>query len=401
MLIEKLSQETTILVSLSVILLCGFLLAGIAARARLPQVSAYIITGMLIGPYALNIIPKNLMGDMSFVSDIALAFIAFSASRFFDREIIKKTGMSIMVITLFEVMLAGVLVTVSMLVIFRLDLKLALLLGAIATATAPASTVMTIKQYHAQGEFVDKLLQIVALDDIVCLLVFSFVAAVMNSGENGAASFVTALIPIFLNVWMIGVGACFAILLERLMRLHHHNKDTRLIITISLLFGLSGFCSILDVSPLLASMAFGAVYVNKAKDRELYDQLDVFTPPIMLLFFVIAGMNLDLGILASFGFVGAVYFVIRIIGKYVGTYIGCRIYKMRKPIRNYLGVALIPQAGVSIGLSFLAQRILPEDIGSLLMTIILASSVLYELIGPICAKIALMQSGAIQHDDSD
>ncbi|MCL2121883.1 MAG: cation:proton antiporter [Clostridiales bacterium] len=394
MLIEELQQGTIALLSLSAILLSGFLLTGIAARVKLPRVSAYIIAGILIGPYTLNIIPKNLTENMGFVSDIALAFIAFGASRYFEKDTIKRAGMSIIGITLLESLLAGVLVAASMLVFFHLDARLSLLLGAIATATAPASMVMTIKQYRAQGEFVDQLLQVVALDDIVCLLVFSIVVAAVNAGASGLSLFANAMMPILVNLCMIGVGGLFSLLLDRLIRLHHGNKDSRLIIAIALLLGLSGLCSGLDVSPLLACMAFGAVYINQSQDRELYDQLDVFTPPIMLLFFVVSGMRLDPGVLASFGMAGAVYFVVRIIGKYIGAYAGCFLYKTSKPVRRYLGVALIPQAGVSIGLSFLAQRILKDGIGQVLVTIILASSVLYELIGPLCVKIALMRSGA-------
>ena len=395
MLIEELQQETVALLSLSTILLSGFLLTGIAERLRLPRVSAYIITGILIGPYALNIIPKSLAENMGFVRDVALAFIAFSASRYFDKDTIKRTGMSIIGITLLESLLAGVLVAASMLVFFRLDAKLALLLGAIATATAPASMVMTIKQYRARGEFVDQLFQVVALDDVLCLLVFSIVVAAVNAGANGLGPFANAVAPVVVNMCMIAVGSLFSLLLNSFIRLHHGNKDSRLIIAIALLLGLSGLCSVLDVSPLLACMAFGAVYINQTQDSELYDQLDVFTPPIMLLFFVVSGMHLDPGVLASFGMAGAVYFIVRIIGKYIGAYAGCCLYKTSKPVRRYLGVALIPQAGVSIGLSFLAQRILPDAIGQLLVTIILASSVLYELIGPLCVKVALMRSGAI------
>lgn len=396
---HKLEEETAILIALSVILLSGFFLTRLSKLLKLPNVSAYIVTGILIGPHLLNLVPEYLVNNMSFVSDIALAFIAFGVGRFFKKETLKKTGSSVIVITLLESLLAGILVTAAMYYIFHLDLKLALLLGAIATATAPASTVMTINQYHARGDFVNMLLQIVALDDVVCLLVFSVAASVVDALEYGALSYAKVFLPILYNLITIAIGAIFAILLNRLLP-PHRSKDNRLIIAIALLLGLSGLCSIFDVSPLLACMTFGAVYINIANDKELYNQLNVFTPPIMLLFFVVSGMNLNLSILASFGVVGVAYFLIRIIGKYIGTYAGCLICKTPKTIRNYLGVALIPQAGVAIGLAYLARRILPEDIGSLLMTIILASSVLYELIGPVCAKFALMRSGAIKKSDS-
>ena len=147
---------------------------------------------------------------------------------------------------------------------------------------------------------------------------------------------------------------------------------------------------------LLSCMVFGAVYINVADDKELYHQLNVFTPPIMLLFFVVSGMSLDLKVLASFGLAGVGYFLVRIAGKYLGAWLGCYFTGTDKRIRTYLGAALVPQAGVAIGLAYLSQRMLPSAIGEVLMSMILASSVLYELIGPACAKFALFRSGAIQ-----
>lgn len=393
--LHKPCGETVILIALSVILLSGFFTTRITKRLGLPNVSAYIITGILISPHLFNIIPEALVKNMDFVSDIALAFIAFGVGRFFKKETVKKTGSSVVLITLFESLLAGALVAAAMYFVFRLDFKLALLLGAIATATAPASTVMTINQYHARGEFVDMLLQIVALDDVVCLLAFSVAASVVDAVEHRSLSFAKVGLPVLFNVITIVCGALFAVALNKLLW-PHRSKDNRLIITIALLLGLSGLCSFFDISPLLACMTFGAVYINIAHDKELYNQLNVFVPPVMLLFFVVSGMNLDLNILASCGMVGVAYFLIRIIGKYIGTYVGCLICKTDAAVRDYLGVALIPQAGVAIGLAYLSRRILPDSIGNLLMTIILASSVLYELIGPACAKFALIRSGAIK-----
>ena len=396
--LDTISRESAILLALSAILLAGFLLTRLTKKLKLPNVSGYIIAGILIGPHMFNLIEGDIVKRMGFVSDIALAFIAFGVGRFFQKKNLQRTGWPVLVITLMESLVAGLLITLAMYYGFNLDLDLSLLLGAIATATAPASTVMTINQYHARGEFVNILLQVVALDDVVCLLLFSVVAAVVDAGHNGGFSFVKVATPVAFNLFTMAVGAFFAIILTRLLSPPSRSKDNRLIITIALLLGLSGLCALFDVSPLLACMAFGALYINEAKDKELYEQLNVFTPPIMLLFFVISGMNLDVGLLGSLGTVGVAYFLIRIAGKYIGAYIGCLIGKTSRPIRNYLGVALIPQAGVSIGLAYLGKRILPDTIGNLLMTIILASSVLYELIGPASAKFALFKAGTIKTD---
>ena len=397
--LESLNATTVILIGLSVILLAGFLFTRLTKKVGLPNVSGYIVAGILIGPHCLRLIPRELVENMSFVSDIALAFIAFGVGRFFKKETLRDAGLSVIVITLAESLTAGVLVTLFMSLVFGMDLSMALLLGAIATATAPASTMMTINQYHARGEFVNTLLQVVALDDVVCLLVFSIVAAVVTAMEYGTLSVGSIARPVLYNLGFMALGAVFGLLLHRLLW-PHRSTDNRLIITVALLLGLSGLCTIFDVSPLLSCMVLGAVYRNKAHDKELFRQLNVFTPPIMLMFFVVSGMNLDVAMLGSFGLAGLGYFLIRIAGKYLGAWLGCLAVKSSLPIRRYLGVALVPQAGVAIGLAYLAQRILPAEIGSLLMTIILASSVLYELIGPACAKTALFRSGAIRTESA-
>lgn len=389
------SYTTAILLGLSTILFSGFFLTRLTKLMRLPNVSGYIIAGVMIGPSVFNIIPKGMVNNMSFVSDIALAFIAFGVGKFFKKDILKETGGKVLIITLFESLIPGALIALSIYFIFHMDLSFALLLGAIATATAPASTVMTIHQYHARGEFVNTLLQIVAFDDVICLLAYSVVVAIVTANASGGVNFWDIMLPIIYNIVAILLGVLLAFLLSKLLK-PRRSMDNRLILTIAMLLGLSGLCSIFNVSPLLSCMVFGAVYINLTKDKELFKQVDAFTPPIMSCFFIISGMNLDIGALRTVGIIGVSYFIIRIIGKYLGAFLGCHLTGTRKTLRNYLGIALIPQAGVSIGLAFLGQRILPPAIGGLLLAIVLSSSVLYELIGPVCAKFALFRSGAIQ-----
>ncbi|MEG0912449.1 MAG: cation:proton antiporter [Oscillospiraceae bacterium] len=389
------STESAVLLSLAVILFSGFLVTRLTKLCHLPNVSGFILAGVLIGPGVLNIVPQYIIENMSFMSDIALSFIAFGVGKFFKREIIKSTGKKIVIITLFESIAAGVVVTLAMRFVFSLDRNFALLLGAIATATAPASTMMTINQYHARGEFVNTLLQVVALDDVVCLFVYSVVAAFINSdsGEKLLPSLI--LLPIIFNIAALLLGFLMGLALKSLLSSPTRSDDNRLILTISMLLTISGLCSLVEISPLLSCMVFGATYINTAHDKELYRQINSFTPPVMSIFFIVSGMNLDLHSLASAGIIGLGYFILRIIGKYVGSYIGCLAAGTDRATRNYLGIALVPQAGVAIGLAFLGQRILPPDIGSLLLTIVLSSSVLYELIGPVSAKAALKLSGVI------
>lgn len=394
---EQFNEATTILIALSTILFSGFLMTRLTKKLRLPNVSGFILAGILIGPCVLQAVPEEMLGHMSFVSDVALAFIAFGVGKFFKKEVLRQAGGKVIVITVMESLLAGVFITLVMGFFFHLEWSLALILGAIATATAPASTMMTIRQYRAKGNFVNTLLQVVALDDVVCLLAYSIVAAIANANASGGSvSLSDVLVPVLCNAAAIVLGFAFGVLLSKL--LVRRSQDNRLILSVAMLFCLSGICAILGTSPLLACMAFGAMYINRTHDKELFRQIDSFTPPIMSIFFIVSGMNMDIHALASVGVIGAVYFVVRILGKYAGAWLGCWVTKTEAKTRDCLGLALIPQAGVAIGLAFMAQRMLPGEIGDLFFTIILSSSVLYELIGPACAKAALFLSGAISRE---
>lgn len=395
---QNLSREAVILLSLAVILFSGFLATRVTKRLRLPNVSGYIIAGILIGPGVLGLVPQSVIDGTGFVSDIALSFIAFGVGKFFKREALRDTGGGMVLITLLESLLAGGLVTLTMYFLLKLDLEFSLLLGAIATATAPASTMMTIDQYHARGPFVNLLLEIVAFDDVVCLLVFSVAAAVVSTDDSGAGDIAQLVRPVLCNMAVLLLGILFAVILAKLL-FPHRSTDNRLILAIALLLGLSGICTVLDVSPLLSCMVFGAVYINLTRDKTLYHQINAFKAPVLTLFFVVSGMSMDVKALATLGGVGVIYFLVRIVGKYAGARLGCTLTGQEKNTRSWLGLALVPQAGVAIGLAHLGKRILPPRYGGLLMTVILASSVLYELIGPACAKLSLYRAGVLRKRD--
>lgn len=392
--IGRFDESTQVLTALSVILFAGFVMTRMTNTLNLPKVSGYILSGILIGPFGLNLIPGDIISHMGFVSDLALAFIAFGVGRFFKKEVLRQTGPKIIVITLCEALTAGVLVTLAVRVFFPVSWEFALILGAIATATAPASTMMTINQYKAKGEFVNTLLQIVALDDVVCLFTFSVISAVAAAKSVGSIGVSDILLPIACNILALLLGFFCGYFLSRLL-IPSRSKDNRLILVIAMLLGITGICAIMSISPLLSCMVFGAVYINLTSDKKLYRQINNFTPPVMSLFFILSGMKLDVSALATVGVVGLCYFLVRIVGKYLGTFISCSLMKTSSAIRNYMGLALIPQAGVAIGLAFLGQKLLPEETGNLMLTVILASSVLYEMAGPVCAKLSLVLSGSI------
>ena len=395
------SQVAPVILSIAIMLLAGFAMTRFTKRLRLPNVTAYILAGVLIGPYCLNLIPEQVRSGMDFISDVALAFIAFSVGEFFRFSTLKKNGAKVLLITLLEALMASALVFIAAFWGLGLSLPFSIVLAALASATAPASTLMTIRQTHAHGDFVDTLLQVVALDDVVSLVAYSIAISVALSsmGEARGGSLVAVVRPILVNLGVLGLGCLFGLVLKLLFR--KRSTDNRLIVSIAVLFAFCGVCAALEVSPLLGCMSMGTVYINLTDDSNLFKQLNYFSPPILLLFFVKSGMSFQLDALRSasaaiggapLATVGVVYFVVRILGKYLGAWLGCAATGKDRRVRNYLGLALIPQAGVSIGLAALGARTLGGQVGADLQTIILASSVLYELAGPACAKLALYLS---------
>ena len=411
---KHLSQTSTVpivIIAIAIMLLAGFLVTRITKLLKLPNVTAYILVGILLGPFCLDVVPDYVISGMDFISDIALAFIAFSMGEFFRFSTIKRNGAKVVAITLFEGLAASVLVFILTFFILNLGLPFSIILAALASATAPASTMMTIRQTGAKGDFVDTLFSVVALDDVLGLVAFSVAISIALATLGGGFSAADVLIPIAFNIMMIGIGIGGGFLLKFLMA--KRSNDNRLIVSIALLFAICGIGAAVDVSPLLGCMAMGTVYINFTGDDKLFKQLNYFSPPILLLFFVKSGLGFRLDALvnvqSSIGgipllVIGILYFFVRILGKYGGAFLGCLVTKKSKPVRNFLGLALVPQAGVAIGLAALGARILDSnggDMGSMLQTIILSSSILYELVGPALAKLSLYLSGSYGKEEAE
>lgn len=403
-LYEKLGEKSNvavIIISIALMLLCGFLMTRVTKKLRLPNVTAYIVVGILIGPFCLDLIPQEIIEGTEFLADIALAFIAFSTGEFFKFSKLKNSAGKVVVITLAESLVASLFVFVLSYWILHLNLAFSIVLAALASATAPASTMMTIRQTGSKGDFVDTLLQVVAYDDIVALLAYSIAISVAVTSVTGEAlSIMDIVLPIVKNLGVLVLGGLFGLLMKLLIH-SKRSTDNRLIISVALLFAFCGICAAMEISPLLGCMSMGTVYINVSDDDKLFKQLNYFSPPILLLFFVRSGLSFDLNALikpsgaiggVSLLLIGVLYFIVRIAGKYIGSFVGCLCVKKPKETRNYLGLALIPQAGVAIGLAALGARSLGGETGNALQTIILASSVLYELIGPACAKLSLYLS---------
>lgn len=394
------SQVAVIIISIAIMLFCGFLMTRVTKKLKLPNVTAYIVTGILIGPFGFDLIPNTIIEGSEFLADIALAFIAFSTGEFFKFSKLKNNVGKVLTITVLESLMASVLVFILTFGCLHLELSFSIVLAALASATAPASTMMTIRQTKAKGDFVDTLLQVVAYDDIVALLAYSIAISVAVSSATGQGLDVKSIvIPVLQNLGILVLGGVFGVFMKLLIK--QRSTDNRLIISIALLFAFCGICAAIGISPLLGCMSMGTVYINVTDDEKLFNQLNYFSPPILLLFFVRSGLSFDLNALirpsgaiggVSLLIIGVSYFLVRIAGKYLGAFIGCFLAKKPKETRNYFGLALIPQAGVAIGLAAVGARTLGGAQGDALQTVILASSVLYELVGPACAKMALYLS---------
>ena len=394
--IASLPLEAKALLAIAILWSAGFLMSRVTKIFSLPNVTGYILAGVAIGPYCLNLIPSEVTAHMSFVTDAALALIAFGVGRYIRLDILRDEGKKVILLTLLEALTAAALVTLVMMSVFHLSFSFSLLLGAIGSATAPASSLMTIRQYHAKGPFVNTLIQVIALDDAVALLAFSVSAAIASTTEGMDDGWQQMLLPLIQNLGVLLVSYILGRLL--CVALRGRSPDHRIVLTCAFIFAIAGGCAIMNVSPLLGCMVLGATYINCTDDKTLFKQVNRISPPINMLFFVLSGMRLNIGALQTAGLIGVSYFAIRIIGKYLGSYFGCRLIHAPTEVQKYLGLALIPQAGVSIGLAVLAQRILPGQAGMLINTIILSSSVLYEMIGPRSAKYALIRSGSIRPD---
>ncbi len=396
--LERQSPIAVVIISIAIMLMSGFLMTRVTKKLRLPNVTAYIVVGILIGPFFLDCIPYDMVEKTGFLADIALAFIAFSTGEFFRLSKLKHNTGKVIIITLSEALLASVFVFILTYFILHLQLAFSIVLAALASATAPASTMMTIRQTKAKGDFVDTLLQVVAYDDIVALLAYSVAISVAVASVSGEHIHVSSiLIPVVKNMGVLVLGGIFGLLMKLLIQ-EKRSTDNRLIILLALLFAFCGICAATGVSPLLGCMSMGTVYINLTDDDKLFKQLNYFSPPILLLFFVRSGISFDLNtLLKPSGMIGGtpllmigiLYFIVRILGKYIGAFLGCLCTKKPKDTRNFFGLALIPQAGVAIGLAALGARTLGGEMGNALETVVVASSVLYELIGPACAKMAL------------
>lgn len=376
-------------------MLAGLLLTRVVKLVHLPNVTGYLIAGLLIGPYCLKLLPADAVNSLDVISTVALGFIAFSIGSEFKLAHIRSLGNKIIVITVFQALSATLLVDVSLLVC-GFPAPMSIVLGAVATATAPAATLMVVRQYKAKGELTNTLLPVVAMDDAVGLMVFSISVAIARMMINGTAfSFTgTILKPIGEILLALAVGGVIGLAIAISNR-WFHSRGNRLSICIMAVVAGEALAKLWGLSDLLLCMAIGGVYVNMRDDAlATLEHTDDWTPPLFMLFFVISGAQLDVTALPTVGIMGVIYIVARSLGKYLGAYLGAAITKASPNVRKYLGVTLLPQAGVAIGMAYQVLSLLPEY-GAEIQAVALCATLIYELVGPVCTKLALQKAGEI------
>ena len=383
---------------LAVLLVGGLIFARLLGRLRFPDVTGYLIAGIILGPSVLNLIHRQGVDSLALVSEVALAFIAFSIGSELKLSNLKKFGNKIIIVTIAEAMGAFIIVFLGCLFLFKTSLALALILASISCATAPAATLMVIRQYQAKGELVNVLIPVVALDDAVCIIAFgvcsSIAQALVSQGDlNLLSMFLSPLWEIILS---LSIGAIFGFLYLYIVK-KCRNENEVLAFTLSIIFIATSLALYLKISNLLLLMATGMVVTNLSNNSYRYTQsVEKITPAIFMAFFVLSGADLDLSVLPSVGLLGLFYIIGRVIGKILGSYTSTRFVGFPKSVQNYLGLTLTPQAGVAIGLSSIAIKLFPGPKGLQIRTIILGATIIYELAGPLIAKIALEKAGCIK-----
>ena len=410
------------LLSVSVALLTGLLMTRLFKPFKLPDVTAYLIAGVLIGPFCVGRLGIGGLGfsthdaveALGLVSEVALGFIAFSIGSEFRLEDLKKTGKQAFVIGIVQALVATLFVDLALLAVHfmmpdKLSVPQLLVLGAIATATAPAATLMVVRQYKAKGPLTKLLLPIVALDDAVGLIIFAVSFGVAKTILSGNVDLISILVnPLVEIVCSLLLGAVMGVVLTLLEKMFHSNTN-RLNMTIAFVF-LTASLSMIDnihigpvhisFSSLLVCMMLGTVFCNICPlSHDLMERSDKWTSPLLALFFVISGAGLELSVFTDIAIVGigCVYIVFRCLGKYFGAFISAVATKCEPQICKYLGITLFPQAGVALGMcGIVASSADFGNEGNLIRNITLFAVLIYELVGPLMTRQALTAAGEIK-----
>jgi NhaP-type Na+/H+ or K+/H+ antiporter len=383
------------ILNLGFILLLGLLAERLIQKIKLPTVTAFIIAGIFIGPSLLNLINPQLIASSGLISNIALGIIAFSLGESFLFSSFKEIGRAVFYISIAAALLPAVLVTLGLHFLFNQPLSIALLFGAISSATAPAATLMVVREYKAKGNLTNTLLGVVAIDDAWCLIIFSLAFAFSRDilqSEAVNPSWLKVIYPFVKEIILVAIlGSASAVLCTFASR-YIKLKSDLLIYILGFLLLTTGLALYSHLSLLLTNIVFGAVLVNLSPTSfKFFDLIKSIDAPLYLIFFILAGANLEIALLQGIVLMVISFIVLRSLGKLAGAYLGGYLSQAEDKIRKYLGWGLLPQAGVAIGLALIVKEELPQ-VGSILFPTIIAATVFYEIAGPIFTRYALFAS---------
>ena len=406
------------LLPLTLALFAGLMLSRLTKKFNLPAVTAYLVAGILIGPFCLGALGIDKLGFTSLdgvkhydlLSEVALGFIAFTMGNEFRVETLKKVGKQAVVIAIFQAIVATIFVDAALiglhfLIPHKLPLSAAITLGAIATATAPAATLMVVKQYKADGPLTRMLLPVVALDDMVGLVVFAISFGIARAIEQGHVEIVSILVDPLVEVFVsLVLGGAIGYAFHWIEQFFH-SRSKRMSISVMFVFLAVSLSQLhftlgpvtIGFSSLLVCMAMGTVFCNLCSfSEELMDRIDRWTGPLMVLFFVLSGADLNFTVFADWGIIlaGVVYILFRSLGKIYGANISAKLTHCEPSIQKYLGITLLPQAGVSLGMSLTAMSLGAP--GQIIRNVALFAVLCYELVGPLMTRIALQKAGEVK-----
>lgn len=391
-------MDDRVLLDFAVLLIASLLGARLAQLLHLPAVTGYLLAGLVLGPSVLGVFSPDESSLLAPINDLALGTIAFSIGSEFQWKKLAKLGASVTWITLAQGLGTFLMVDLVLTFVLHQPQQIALLLGAIATATAPAATLLVIREYKARGPLTDMLLAVVALDDALGIIVFGIISAACKAMLGGASGWQSMLLaPLWEIACSLAIGAILGYLLGIFSR-RLRSADQLTCLTIGSVLLVAGIAPHFELSLLLTAMMMGTVVVNLLTEHQrVFRSISGLEAPLYAIFFTLAGAGLDFRVLLSTGAIGVGYILARALGKVLGAAAGATLTHASPAIRRYLGIALLPQAGVAIGLTMLAAREFPE-LGNLLTTLVLAGVFVYELIGPPCAKLAVVGAGEIGQD---
>ena len=391
--------------SLGLILLLALMAGHLVKVIRVPEVTGYLLAGVALGPSALGWVSHENLTALEIFSEVALGLILFSIGSIFEFGLIRRIGRSVLLLTLIESMLAcGTVIAVMLL--GGQQWQVALLLGVIAMETAAASTLMVMRECNAKGPLTETLTGIIALNNIFCLIGFGIASAVIGlaNGTGEPLSFWQAVYtavypPLWRLIGSVALGYLIGLMLAAWASQVHEHGEMLLLLTGCILLCV-GVSILLDVSSMIASLAVGATLINlSARTRQLFSSLSRTDPPLYAIFFVIAGADLDITLLGSIGVLGLLYVAGRALGKVFGARWGSRKLGLSREMQRWLGLGLMAQAGLAIGLTLIINRQLPEY-APIVTTIVLSSVIIYEIVGPISARFAIIGSGESRPHDA-